>query len=67
MYLVSLVGHRQQDKFSSMTVLPFFLVTLLTRTNFLSLQSFSIRNETYKKEKSTFETMELKIAIKSRN
>lgn len=66
MYLVSLVGYRQQQyKFSSMTVLPFFLVTLLTKTNFLSLESFSIRNETYKKEKSTFETMELKIAIKS--
>lgn len=39
MYLVSLVRRRQQHcKFSSVTILAFFLVTLLTRTNFLSLE-----------------------------
>jgi hypothetical protein len=41
-------------------------VTLLARPNILSLDSFfEFEKETYKKEKSSFKTKELKIAIKS--
>lgn len=50
----------------STSLLPSFLVTLLARPNILSLDSFfEFEKETYKKEKSSFKTKELKIAIKS--